>query len=69
MKSGFEMKWNEAKAYVLNEYGEQFDGEPEDDPCFYCPHCEEPLYEEDFPYFKRDFEGHPICPICEEKYY
>lgn len=65
MKNDFDMSWKEARFYVLREFGEHLDGEPEDDPCFYCPECEEPLYKEDFPYFKMSFEGAPICPICE----
>ena len=65
MKTNFDMDWNETKDYVLREYG-NYNGDPDDDPCFFCPHCMEPLYQADFPYFKMDFKGRPICPICEE---
>lgn len=61
------MEWSKVREQVLFSYGTGFDGEKDDDPCFYCPHCEEPIYEEDFPQIEvRD--GFAICPICEEEY-
>lgn len=68
MKSGFNMSWDEARKWLLSEFGSLLDGDPDDEPCFYCPYCEEPLYKEDFPYFKISFDGQPICPVCEEDF-
>lgn len=61
------MMWNNVRELVLALYGNAFDGDPDDEPCFYCPHCAEPVYEVDFPTIDI-VDGHPICPICEEVY-
>lgn len=38
----------------------------EDDNCFYCPNCMEPVYEEDYDEFDSCPEtGEIFCPICE----
>ena len=60
-----QIKWEEARRIVLETFGNHLDGDPDDDPCFYCSECEEPLYKEEFPYFRTDMYGYPICPICE----
>ena len=60
------MKWSDARAFILREFGNCYDGEKDDDPVFYCPECEEPLYKEDFPEFDElDADEGFICPICE----
>jgi hypothetical protein len=59
------MGWQRAKATILELYGEQWDGEVGDDPCFYCPECEEPIYKEDFPKIEIGENGRPVCPVCE----
>ena len=61
------MDWNKVRESVIFAYGKSYDGDPDDDPCFYCPHCEEPIYEEDFPQIDvRD--GFALCPVCEEEF-
>lgn len=38
----------------------------EDDNCFYCPNCMEPVYEEDYDELDSCPEtGEIFCPICE----
>ena len=59
------MGWQRAKAIIIELYGEQWDGEVGDDPCFYCPECEEPIYKEDFPKIEIGENGRPVCPVCE----
>ena len=60
-----QIKWEEARRITLETFGNHFDGVSDDDPCFYCPECVEPLYKKEFPYFRTDMYGYPICPICE----
>ena len=37
----------------------------EDDNCFYCPNCMEPVYEEDYSELDSCLEtGEIFCPIC-----
>ena len=43
------MNWDKVREYVLYAYSNAYDGDPDDEPCFYCPHCGEPIYKEDFP--------------------
>ena len=59
------MGWQRAKTIILEFYGEQWGGEAGDDPCFYCPECEEPIYKEDFPKIEIGKNGRPVCPVCE----
>lgn len=68
MKNNFDMSWNETRKWILSEFGTAFIGDPDDDPCFYCPNCGEPLYKADFPYFRMSADGEPLCPICEEDF-
>ena len=68
MKNNFDMSWNEARKWMLSEFGSAFDGGTDDNPCFYCPNCSEPLYKVDFPYFKMNADGEPLCPVCEEDF-
>ena len=43
-----------------------FSNDDEDDNCFYCPNCIEPIYEEDFDELESCVEtGEIFCPICE----
>ena len=60
------MNFEDARKIVINAYGKGADGDPDDDPCFYCEEdCGgEPIYEEDYPEFEVDDTGKPICPIC-----
>ena len=62
------MAWDKAREGVLFAYGNDYDGDPSDDPCFYCPHCGEPIYEEDFPNIEINENDLAICPVCEEEY-
>lgn len=68
MKNNGKMSWDEARKWMLSEFGAPIDGDPDDDPCFYCPFCEEPLYKADFPYFRMSADGEPLCPICGEDF-
>ena len=61
------MNWDKVRESVLFAYGDTYDGDPDDEPCFYCPHCGEPIYKEDFPTIDVR-EGFYICPVCEEEY-
>lgn len=68
MKSGFNMSWDEARKWILSNFGDPCDCDIEDKPCFYCPFCEEPIYKEDYPYLRINFDGEPLCPICEDDF-
>lgn len=57
------MKWKNLRDLVTSLYGVAYNSDPDDDECFYCPHCGEPIYEDDFPIIDA-----PMCPICEEEY-
>lgn len=59
------MSWLTAKGMIMEDYGETWNGEPWDEPCFYCPECEEPIYQEDFPRVEIGKHGKPVCPVCE----
>ena len=63
-----QVKWRAGAERIFNE---SYDSvvhlnDDEDDNCFYCPNCMEPIYEED--YSELDFcdkTGEIFCPICE----
>ena len=42
--------------------------EDADENVAYCPGCEEPIYEEDYPMIDVTEDGKFICPICEEAF-
>lgn len=50
--------WAEAAIYMEDVVGEYVDWE---ENFFYCPHCGEPIYEDDWLY--HYFEDCPICRI------
>ena len=68
MKNNFDMSWNEARNWMLSNFGSEVDGDPDDDLCFYCPNCGEPIYKVDYPFLRMSFDGDPLCPICEDDF-
>lgn len=37
-----------------------------DERFYICPQCDEPIYEEDYPFMLLNEAGDVHCPICEE---
>lgn len=62
------IKWRAGAERIFDEFYDSVVhiDDNEDDNCFYCPNCMEPVYEED--YYELDScpeTGEIFCPICE----
>ena len=60
--------WKDFAKFLVNTYGVMaYIDDPDEDAdenVVYCPDCDEPIYEEDYPYNGYDDEPYE-CPICE----
>lgn len=70
----FKVEWETLMNVIINSgyntevhFNEDEDDENYDDNCVYCPECNEPLYEVDFPEVPADDDG-VYCPICETRF-
>ena len=64
--------WKDFAAFMVDTYGVMaYIDDPDEDAdenVVYCPGCEEPIYEEDYPMIDVTEDGKFICPICEEAF-
>ena len=61
--------WKDFATFMADTYGVMaYIDDPDEDAdenVVYCPECEEPIYEEDYPMIDVTEDGKFICPICE----
>lgn len=67
--------WGNVVAELEEVYGVYAEMcEKKEDSFFVCPHCDEPIYREDYPEIESEVDtktmraSFPKCPICGEEY-
>lgn len=67
--------WQEVAVEVEEVYGIFLEiSQDDEDSFFICPHCDEPIYKNDYPEIKSEVDeitmcaSFPMCPICGEEY-